>query len=70
MSKYKDRIEFDEEGFTHNLTYLKPAENGHTPANTSDDIDKLDNSGCFFSRKFDLNVDKNAVMYYYNKICK
>jgi len=70
MSKYKDRIEFDEKGFSHNLTYLKPAENGHTPANTSDDIDKLDNSGCFFSRKFDLNLDKDAVLYYYDKIMK
>lgn len=70
MSKYKDWIEFDVQGYSHNLTYLKGATNGHTQTNTCEDIDTLDRSGCFFSRKFDLNVDKEAVMHYYKKICK
>lgn len=69
-SKYKDWIEFDNKGYSHNLTYLKGASNGHTQTNTCEDIETLDKSGCFFSRKFDLNVDKDAVMHYYNLICK
>ncbi len=68
-SKYKEWINFDETGRSHNLTYLKATVNGHTETNICEDIETLDNSGCFFSRKFDLNVDKDAVMHYYKKIC-
>ncbi len=69
MSPYKERVEFDEKGYSHNLTYLKGSTNGHTQTNTCEDIETLDDSGCFFSRKFDLHVDKEVVMHYYNKIC-
>ena len=69
QTKYSEKVEFDENGYSHNLTYLKATINGHTETNTMEDIEALDSSGCFFSRKFDLNVDKNVVMHYYNKIC-
>ena len=67
-SEYKNWIEFDETGRSHNLTFLKATVNGHTETNLIEDIDVLDNSGCFFSRKFDFNIDKEVVMHYYNKI--
>lgn len=69
-SEYKNWIEFDETGHSHNLTFLKATVNGHTETNLIEDVDVLDNSGCFFSRKFDLNIDKEIVMHYYKKICK
>jgi len=67
-SKYKKLIEFDEKGYSKNLTYLKGASNGHTQVNYLRDIEALDGSGMFFSRKFDINFSNEAVMHYYNKI--
>lgn len=67
-SKYKKIIEFDEKGYSKNLTYLKGSNNGHTHVNNVNDIGALDGSGMYFFRKFDINVSKEVVMHYYYKI--
>lgn len=67
-SPYRDRIHFDDKGKCYNLTYVKGFNNGHSSMNTMEDVAELDNSGMFFSRKFDIRVDKEVVMHYYNKV--
>lgn len=67
-SKYKDWVEFDNKGESHDLFYLKGFGNGHPYVVRMDDISTLEASGKFFSRKFDIRKDKEVVDYFCNKI--
>ena len=70
MSKYKSWVSFDETGKSNDLFCIRGINNGHPLVNTFDDVKELESSGQFFSRKFDIRVDKNVVEYFYNKITK
>ncbi len=66
-SEYKNRVEFNN-GKSNDLYKIKGFGNGHPYTNTMKDIEELDSSGQFFSRKFDIRVDKDVIDYYCNKI--
>jgi len=42
--------------------------NNHPVIFTSEDIEEIENSDCFFARKFDSNVDKDVIDYFVKKI--
>lgn len=79
-SPYKDAVVFFEKEITvglinksktrrgNSLTYLKPLENSHFPALTTDDIESLNDSSAFMARKFDINVDRKVIEYFFNKV--
>lgn len=67
-SKYKDWVEYEDNGESQDLYYLKGFGNGHPYVVTMDDIPILEASGKFFSRKFDIRKDREVVEYFCNKI--
>ena len=69
MSPYKDRIHYKENGRSESLTHITSRSNGHPLIITKADIEALDKSPLFFSRKFDIRVDREVVDYYHDKIC-
>lgn len=68
MSPYKDWIHFDENGRSHDLTYVFKFVDNHPTIISMKDVPLLDTRKEFFARKFDYRFDKNVVSYYSNKI--
>ncbi len=67
-SAYKDRIKYNNK-LSKSLTFLyKLNRNSHPPVLTMKDIDILESSNMYFARKFDINVDKTVIEYFYNKV--
>lgn len=81
MSMYEGAF-IPEEGFittllkNHNLgdrivnmstTFIKPMVKDHPPILTIEDVEKIEESGCLFARKFDIRIDKEIVEYFRNK---
>ncbi len=68
QSKYRDRIVFN--GFkSKSLTFLKEMdENMHPPILKMGDVKAIEESECFFARKFDVNVDSKIVEHFGDKI--
>ena len=72
QSKYKGGIKFNQNGKSEALLYQEVSHNGHSTTVRMKDIKKLeadDKKDFFFSRKFDINEDAEAVEYFYKKIC-
>lgn len=49
------------------LTFTLPIANHHAPVISMKDISDIEKSGCFFARKFDIDIDKEVVEYYFNR---
>lgn len=70
MSPYKDYLKYDENGRTYSLHHIIGVYNAHPLVVRMKDIKEIASSGCFFSRKFDMRVDKEVVEYFYKLIVK
>jgi len=71
MSPYAGWVSFDEKGKSRSLTYTGEIGNKyHPPVLTLEDTQKIEESGAFFARKFDLNKDQKIIEYFHSKICK
>lgn len=71
MSPYSDWVKFGENGRAKSLTYIGEMEHKyHPPVVIMDDIPKIEQSGAFFARKFDLKTNPEVIMYFHKKICK
>lgn len=67
MGPYADRIKFTDHQ-SSSLTYRqKSDDNNHPAILTMDDIKRIEESGCFFARKFDPDVDPKVIDYFVNK---
>lgn len=64
-SEYRDWLFFDEDGYSHSLTYIKCIKNGHPPVITMQDISSIESSNCFFARKFDVRKHPDVVEFYH-----
>lgn len=62
-SQYKDCIDYVD-GRSQSLTYDGPRYNGHSSLITMKDIDRVEKSGKFFARKFDITKDKDVIEYF------
>jgi len=61
-SHFSERVMFDD------LCLLVGHKNNHPTVVTNQDIHKLENSKSFFARKFDIEIEKDVVNYFKNKI--
>jgi hypothetical protein len=59
---------YSEEVLNDNLTYENKIINNHPSIFTEVDIIKIEKSGKYFARKFDLSVDQKVIQFYVNKI--
>ena len=62
-SKYSKWVFFDNEGKSNDLYRIRGIANGHPYINTMKDIEDLNKSNLFFSRKFDIRKDKQVIDY-------
>lgn len=69
MSPYKDWLSFDKQGKSHSLTYTKLITNNHPLILHKEDVNAIEESECFLARKFDMEIDKGVIDYFFNKIC-
>jgi hypothetical protein len=67
-SPFRDRVV----NKTHTFEYWGETykNNNHPVIFTKDNIDEIENSDCFFARKFDSRVDREVIEYFLNKIIK
>lgn len=67
-SPYSNRVVFDTQEKSSSLTFWSGVLIDHMKTLTSDDINEIELSGCFFARKFDLEIDNRVVHYFRRKI--
>ena len=50
------------------ITYDGPTKHEHPKIFTSEDIREIEDSGCYFARKFDLRADRGVMEYFIKKV--
>ena len=67
FSPYRNNLIFDENGFSHSLTFFENFVNNHPPLLKKNDIKKAESSGCFFARKIDPEESAEFIEYFIKK---
>ena len=68
-TKYADQVQWINENKTVTQTYHSPI-HIHPKVFTMEDIAEIEESNCFFARKFDSKIDSDVIDYFKNKIIK
>lgn len=66
-SKYKSRIVFHG-NISESITLRGDERNDHPIIFTMKDLERLDNSDCYFARKFDIDVDREIIQYLVERV--
>ena len=66
-SKYAKDVVWSNDTESYSLTYHSPFI-VHPRIYTREDISEIENSPCYFARKFDSKVDSGVIEYFKNKI--